>query len=97
MSEPLPGQLRGVGLRLDPEGLLFSPHIINELQWGYTLKPDEGQPMIFMNGEWTEFIPKGVWLDMLGLWKEMKQALQKNIKDVPPVYINYPELELKNE
>lgn len=95
MTEPIPGQLRGVGIRPDPQGILFRPHIIEGIQWGYTLKPEEGQPMIFMNGEWTEFIPKGVWLQMLDLWEEMKNSMQNNISDVQE-YVSYPELGLKN-
>lgn len=94
MSEPVPGQLRGVGLRLDPQGILFRPFEEGGIQWGYTLKPEEGQPMIFMKGEWTEFIPEGVWLQMLDLWEFMLKSMKENIKDVE-YYLQYPEIASK--
>lgn len=95
-NSPFEGQLRGVGLRLDPLGILFRPHDYDGKQWGFTLKPEEGQPMIYMNGEWTEFVPEGVWLQMKDLWEEMKSKMQENIDDVGE-YLDYPELGLKGE
>jgi hypothetical protein len=91
MSDPVPGQLRGVGLRLDPQGILFRSYDEGGLRWGYTLKPEEGQPMIFMDGEWTEFVPQGVWLQMLELWNEMLAEMKNNINDVQE-YLEYPEI-----
>lgn len=91
MTNPVPGQLRGIGLRLDPQGILFRPFQENGLQWGYTLKPEEGQPQIFMNGEWTDFVPEGVWIQMLSLWEEMGKSMKENIGDIQE-YLNYPEI-----
>ena len=88
---PAPGQLRGVGLRLDPQGILFKPFEENGLQWGFTLKPEEGQPMIFMQDEWKEFIPKGVWLQMLDLWEEIGKGIKESPDDFQ-TYLEYPEI-----
>ncbi len=92
MTEPVPGQLRGIGLRLDPQGILFKPHTEGGLQWGYTLKPEEGKPQIYMNGEWTDFVPEGVWIQMLELWQEMGNGMKENIGDIQE-YLQYPEIE----
>jgi hypothetical protein len=90
-EQPQPGQLRGIGLRLDPQGILFRPFEENGLQWGYTLKPEEGQPALFMNDEWTEFVPEGVWLQMLDLWAQIGRDMKANIDDVQD-YLEYPEV-----
>jgi hypothetical protein len=91
MTEAVPGQLSGIGLRPDPQGILFRPFEEEGIQWGYTLKPEEGQPMIFMNDEWTEFVPKGVWLQMLDLWNEIGKSIKENLGDFEG-YLQYPEI-----
>lgn len=90
-DNPVPGQLRGIGLRLDPQGILFRSYEEGGLKWGYTLKPEEGKPQIFMNDEWTDFVPEGVWLQMLDLWKEMGKSMKENIADIQE-YLEYPEI-----
>lgn len=91
MTDPQPGQLRGIGLRLDPQGILFRSYEEDGVKWGYTLKPQEGQPALFMDGKWTEFVPEGVWMQMLDLWAEMGRSMKANINDIQE-YLEYPEV-----
>jgi len=91
-EQPQPGQLRGIGLRPDPQGLLFRTYEDEDgSKWGYTLKPTEGQPMIFMNDAWTTFVPEGVWNQMLDLWAQIGRDMKANINDVQE-YLEYPEV-----
>lgn len=90
-ANPVPGQLRGIGNRLDPDSILFAPESINGLIWGYTIVDRTSKPAIYMNDEWTDFVPEGVWLQMIDAWDN----LIKTIKASPEkyeYYLNYPEI-----
>ena len=92
MKDPAPGQLRGIGLRPDPQGLLFRTYEDEDgAKWGYTLKPTEGQPMIFMNDAWTTFVPEGVWNQMLANWDDIAKFANDLFSDYP-TYLDYPEI-----
>jgi len=90
-EQPVAGQLRGIALRPDPQGILFKPHTDGGVQWGYTLKPLEGKPQMYMNDTWTDFVPEGVWLQMLDLWAAIGREMKVNINDVQE-YLEYPEV-----
>jgi hypothetical protein len=90
-SSPIPGQLKGIGLRLDPAGILIAPSETNGLIWGYTIIDKTQIPTMFMNDEWSEVVPKGVWLQMLENWEALK-GIDQSVFERNPVYKQYPEL-----
>lgn len=90
-NKPSPGQLRGVGNRLDPELILFAPETVEGLAWGYTIIDKTVMPAIYMDGEWTEFIPKGVWIQMIEAWDEVIEKVKSNPEKYKQ-YLNYPEI-----
>jgi hypothetical protein len=95
-DQPSEGQLRGIGNRLDPQSILFAPEEINGLTWGYSIIDKNSKPEIFMGGEWKEFVPLGVWLQMLDAWED----LIKTIKQDPEKYehyLQYPEIKERIE
>lgn len=83
--------MRGVALYPDPKGLLFSPHDVKGVQMGYAINPAEGNPAIFLDGEWKEIIPEGVWLQMTSSWDELIKNISDNYIDYPE-YCAYPEI-----
>ena len=93
MDQPVEGQLRGIGLRLDPQEILIAPYEEpgSGLKWGYTIIDKSQIPTMYIGGEWKQVVPEGVWLQMLDNWS----AITKNAKDVLseyPNYLEYPEL-----
>lgn len=91
MTDPQPGQLRGVGLRLDPQGILFAPETSGGLTWGYTIVDKTAKPAIFMNDQWTEFVPEGVWLQMLESWDNLITIIKQEPGKYE-YYLQYPEI-----
>jgi hypothetical protein len=91
MTEPIEGQLLGIGLRLDPQEILIAPHEEGGLKWGYTIIDKTQIPTMYIGGEWKNVVPEGVWLQMLDNWaniaKNAKQVLEEH-----PEYLEYPEL-----
>lgn len=90
-EQPVVGQLRGVGLRLDPESILFAPEETGGLVWGYTIVDRTAKPAMFMNDEWTQFVPEGVWLQMLDAWDNLINTIKKNPEKFE-YYLRYPEI-----
>lgn len=95
-EEPQVGQMRGVLLRLDPKGILFAPHTLNGVSWGYSIDPDEDNPAIYMDDEWKEIIPEGVWYQMVENWTQVKNTVLNNPKEYAD-YLAYPEFGGSNE
>ena len=91
MSEPVEGQLRGIGLRLDPQEILIAPHKQGGLSWGYTIIDKDKIPSMFMNGEWRDVVPEGVWVQMLANWDDITKSAKTILEDYPE-YLEYPEL-----
>jgi hypothetical protein len=87
----LPGQLRGVGLRLDPQSILIAPESSGGLVWGYTITDKTRHPTIFMNGEWKTFIPQGVWLQMLDNWDTLVEIIKQDPEKYD-YYLQYDEI-----
>lgn len=90
-DNPTPGQLRGVGNRLDPESILFAPETLNGLTWGYTIIDKTTKPAIYMNDEWTEFVPEGVWLQMIDAWDSVINTIKQDPEKYK-LYLRYPEI-----
>jgi hypothetical protein len=92
MTEQLvEGQLRGIGLRLDPQEILIAPHEQGGLKWGYTIIDRTKIPTMYIKGEWQNVVPEGVWIQMLSNWDD----IAKTAKDVfakHPEYLDYPEI-----
>ena len=96
-NKPVPGQLRGVGNRLDPEGILFGSNTYDGgLTWGYTIIDKTAKPSIFMDDQWTEFVPEGVWLQMIDLWDDVIKTIKDN-PDKYEYYLQYPEIKERIE
>lgn len=93
-DNPSPGQLRGVGNRLDPESILFAPETVNGLTWGYTIVDETAKPAIFMDGEWRDFVPEGVWLQMVEAWGKLIETIKDNPEKYSH-YLQYPEISTK--
>ena len=89
--DPKPGQLRGVGLRLDPDSILFASETHSGLTWGYTIVDKTAKPTIFMEGEWKEFVPEGVWLQMIDIWDNLISEIKKDPEKYSH-YLSYPEI-----
>jgi hypothetical protein len=92
MSEqPVEGQLRGMGIRLDPQEILIAPHEKGGLLWGYTIIDRTRVPAMYIMGEWVDVVPESVWVQMLANWDD----IAKTAKDVfakHPEYLDYPEI-----
>lgn len=91
MAEPVEGQLLGIGLRLDPQGILIAPHEEGGLQWGYTIIDRTKIPAMYINGEWKQVIPEGVWNQMLFNWDDIAKTAKEVLLEYPE-YLQYPEL-----
>lgn len=91
MTEPIEGQLKGIGLRLDPQGILIAPHEEGGLQWGYTIIDKTHIPTMYIGGEWKNVVPEGVWLQMLDNWDNITKDAKEVLKEYPN-YLDYPEL-----
>jgi hypothetical protein len=91
MTEPIAGQLRGIGLRLDPQEILIAPSAEGGLTWGYTIIDKTNIPTMYMDGEWRDVVPKGVWLQMLDNWDDVIKTI-KNNQDEFSHYLGYPEI-----
>lgn len=97
MSEPKLGDLKGIGLRPDPQGILFAPFTDDDgVQFGYTIIDPNQKPSMFMEDGWKEFVPEGVWLQMVDNWNAMKAGIRENLLDFPE-YLQYPELKALSE
>jgi hypothetical protein len=92
MSEqPIEGQLRGIGLRLDPQGILIAPHEEGGLQWGYTIIDRDKVPTMYIDGSWVDVVPLGVWSQMLANWDDISKFANDLFSD-HPAYLDYPEV-----
>jgi hypothetical protein len=91
MDQPIEGQLRGIGLRLDPKEILIAPYTENGLTWGYTIIDKTQIPTMYIDGEWKNVVPESVWLQMLDNWDSITKDA-KAILDENPEYLLYPEL-----
>jgi hypothetical protein len=91
MTEPIEGQLKGIGLRLDPQEILIAPHEEGGLSWGYTIIDKTQIPAMYIGGEWKDVVPEGVWLQMLGNWDAIKKTAREVLAEYPE-YLEYPEL-----
>jgi hypothetical protein len=92
MSElPAEGQLRGIGVRLDPQEILIAPYQKDGLMWGYTIIDKTTIPTMYIMGEWKEVVPEGVWLQMLENWNNIPKTAKNIVKDHPE-YLDYPEI-----
>ncbi len=97
MTEPIEGQLKGIGLRLDPQEILIAPHEEGGLSWGYTIIDKTHIPTMYIGGEWKDVVPEGVWLQMLDNWDAIKKTAKEVLAEYPE-YLEYPELkELLND
>ena len=90
-DNPVPGQLRGVGLRLDPDSILFAPETTGGLTWGYTIVDKTAKPAMYMDGEWREFVPEGVWLQMLDAWENLIKIIKQDPAKYE-YYLEFPEI-----
>lgn len=53
----LAGQMRGVRVMRDPEGILFSPFTgLDGIQYGYVIVPSEESPAVFDGVEWHSIL-----------------------------------------
>jgi hypothetical protein len=91
MTDPVEGQLRGIGLRLDPQEILIAPHEEGGLKWGYTIINKAHIPTMYMGGEWKNVVPEGVWLQMLDNWDAIAKTAKEVLAEYPE-YLEYPEL-----
>jgi hypothetical protein len=90
-NTPTPGELRGIGLRLDPAGILIAPNEDAGLIWSYTIIDKTQIPTMYIGDEWKPVVPEGVWLQMLDNWEELKK-IDRSVFDRNPIYLTYPEL-----
>jgi hypothetical protein len=91
MTEPIEGQLKGIGLRLDPQEILIAPHEEGGLKWGYTIIDKTHIPTMYIGGEWKNVVPEGVWLQMLDNWDAIAKTAKEVLAEYPE-YLEYPEL-----
>lgn len=91
MTEPQEGQLRGIGLRKDPEGILIAPHDVNGEQWGYTIIDKTKIPTMYIKGQWQDVVPEGVWYQMLANWEDIGK-FANDLFSKHTEYLEYPEL-----
>lgn len=93
MTEPVAGQLKGIGIRLDPQEVLIAPHTYPDtgLTWGYTIIDKTQIPTMYMDGEWKPVVPEGVWLQMLDNWEDLAKNAKQVFEEYPE-YLEYPEV-----
>lgn len=94
MSEELSpklGDLRGMGLRLDPKGILIAPETTGGLTWGYTIVDPDVVPAVYTENGWLEFVHQSVWNDIKDQWNAIKIEVKNNPLAYPE-YRDYPEL-----
>ena len=91
MDEPQPGELRGIGLRLDPQEVLIAPHEEGGLKFGYTIIDKTQIPTMYIDGEWKQVVPEGVWVQMLANWEDIGKFANDLFSDYPE-YLEYPEV-----
>lgn len=91
MSEPQEGQLRGIGLRPDPQGVLIAPHEVDGKQYGYTIIDKDRIPTMYIKGEWKDVVPEGVWYQMLANWEDISKFAEELFIGYPE-YLQYPEI-----
>jgi hypothetical protein len=91
MTEPQEGQLKGIGLRPDPQGVLIAPHEEGGLQWGYTIIDRDNIPTMYIKGEWKNVVPEGVWYQMLANWDDIAKFANDLFSDYPQ-YLQYSEI-----
>lgn len=91
MTEPVEGQLRGIGLRLDPQEILIAPHEEGGLKWGYTITDKTKIPTMYIKGEWQAVVPEGVWVQMLANWEDISKTANEVFTEYPQ-YLEYPEV-----
>jgi hypothetical protein len=90
-DQPTEGQLKGIGLRLDPQEILIAPHEEGGLKWGYTITDKAHIPTMYIGGEWKDVVPEGVWLQMLDNWDAIKKTAKEVLAEYPE-YLEYPEV-----
>lgn len=90
-EQPNEGQLRGMGLRLDPQEILIAPHEQGGLKWGYTIIDSTKIPQMYIKGVWQDVVPEGVWLQMLDNWDDISNTAKQTFQDHPE-YLEYPEI-----
>jgi hypothetical protein len=90
-EQPQEGQLHGIGLRLDPQGILIAPHEEGGLQWGYTIIDRDKVPTMYIDGNWVDVVPVGVWSQMLSNWDDISSFANDLFSDHPG-YLEYPEV-----
>lgn len=90
-TEPKQGQLKGIGLRLDPQEILIAPHEEGGQMWGYTIIDKTQIPTMYMEGEWKEVVPEGVWVQMLANWDDIAKTAKEVLEEYPE-YLEYPEV-----
>ena len=90
-EQPVEGQLRGIGLRLDPQEILIAPHEEGGLTWGYTIIDRDRIPTMYIKGEWQNVVPEGVWVQMLANWDDIAKTANDVFSDYPQ-YLEYPEV-----
>ena len=90
-EQPIEGQLRGIGLRLDPQEILIAPHEEGGLSWGYTIIDRTKIPTMYIKGEWQNVVPEGVWVQMLANWDDIAKTANDVFSDYPE-YLEYPEV-----
>lgn len=90
-EQPIEGQLRGIGLRLDPQEILIAPHEEGGLKWGYTIIDRTNIPTMYIKGEWQNVVPEGVWVQMLANWDDIAKTANDVFSDYPE-YLEYPEV-----
>jgi hypothetical protein len=57
----LAGQMRGVRVMRDPNGILFSPFTgMDGLQYGYVIVPTEDSPAVFDGKEWHSILAEDI-------------------------------------
>ena len=91
MSEPTPGQLQGVGLRKDPQEILIAPFELDGITWGYTIIDKTQIPKMYIEDEWKDVVPEGVWIQMLENWDNIAKTAKEVFEEYPE-YLEYPEV-----
>lgn len=91
MTEPTSGQLRGIGIRLDPQEILIAPYEEGGLKWGYTIIDKTQIPTMYINSDWAEVVPEGVWIQMLENWDSIAKTAKEVLEEYPE-YLEYPEV-----
>jgi hypothetical protein len=79
----LAGQMRGVRVMRDPNGILFSPFTaMDGLQYGYVIVPSEESPAVFDGKEWHSILAEDVedWVSFSMAEAQVQfAALQANV------------------